>query len=89
MRLVTLGDGQGRGVRVLEFRTGTGFAFEVLVNRCFDVGRCELSGQPLSWLSGAGVTGALHGTAALSEFEGRVSRLLPAARANSNCADRM
>ena len=57
VRLVTLGDGQGRGVRVLEFRTGTGFAFEVLVDRCFDVGRCELSGQPLSWLSGAGVTG--------------------------------
>ncbi len=38
VRLVTLGDGQGRGVRVLEFRTGTGFAFEVLVDRCFDVG---------------------------------------------------
>ena len=57
VRLVTLGDGLGRGVRVLEFRTGTGFAFEVLVDRCFDVGRCELSGQPLSWLSGAGVTG--------------------------------
>ena len=57
VRLVTLGDGQGRGVRVLEFRTGTGFAFEVLVDRCFDVGRCELAGQPLSWLSGAGVTG--------------------------------
>src|SRR5262249_3528222 len=57
VRLVTLGDGQGRGVRVLEFRTGTGFAFEVLVDRGFDVGRCELGGRPLSWLSGAGVVG--------------------------------
>jgi hypothetical protein len=57
VRLVTLGDGLGRGIRVLEFRTGTGFAFEVLVDRCFDVGRCELSGQPLSWLSGAGASG--------------------------------
>ena len=55
VRLVTLGDGQGRGVRVLEFRTGTGFAFDVLVDRCFDIGRCELGGRPLSWLSGAGV----------------------------------
>jgi len=55
VRLVTLGDGQGRGVRVLEFRTGTGFAFDVLVDRGFDVGRCELGGRPLSWLSGAGV----------------------------------
>src|SRR5215471_15367194 len=55
VRLVTLGDGQARGVRVLEFRTGTGFAFDVLVDRGFDVGRCELGGRPLSWLSGAGV----------------------------------
>ena len=57
VRLVTLGDGQARGVRVLEFRTGTGFAFDVLVDRSFDVGRCELGGRPLSWLSGAGVVG--------------------------------
>jgi hypothetical protein len=55
VRLVTIGDGLARGVRVLEFRTGTGFAFDVLVDRCFDVGRCELGGRPLSWLSGAGV----------------------------------
>jgi hypothetical protein len=55
VRLVTLGDGQARGVRMLEFRTGTGFAFDVLVDRSFDVGRCELGGRPLSWLSGAGV----------------------------------
>jgi hypothetical protein len=57
VRLVTLGDGLGRGIRVLEFRTGTGFAFDVLVDRGFDVGRCELAGQPLSWLSGAGAVG--------------------------------
>ena len=42
MRLVELGDGVERGVRVLEFRTGTGFAFDVLVDRAFDIGRCEL-----------------------------------------------
>ncbi len=55
VRLVTLGDGQGRGVRVLEFRTGTGFAFDVVVDRAFDVGRCEFGGRPLSWQSGAGI----------------------------------
>jgi uncharacterized protein DUF4432 len=55
VRLVTLGDGLGRGVRVLEFRTGSGFAFDVLVDRCFDVGRCEFGGLPLSWQSAAGV----------------------------------
>src|SRR5262249_57286620 len=55
VRLVTSGDGLARGGRVLEFRTGTGFAFDVLVDRSFDVGRCELGGRPLSWLSGAGL----------------------------------
>src|ERR1700739_5083575 len=55
VRLVTLGDGLGRGVRVLEFRTGSGFAFDVLVDRCFDVGRCEFGGRPLRWQSAAGV----------------------------------
>nr|MDQ5818980.1 aldose 1-epimerase family protein [Actinomycetota bacterium] len=57
VRLVTLGDGAERGVRVLEFRTGTGFAFDAVVDRAFDVGRCEISGRPLSWLSGVGTSG--------------------------------
>jgi hypothetical protein len=45
-RLVTLGDGLRGGVGVLEFRTGGGFSFDVLVDRSFDVGRCELGGLP-------------------------------------------
>jgi uncharacterized protein DUF4432 len=57
IRLVTLGDGLERGVRVLEFRTGTGFAFDVVVDRGFDVGRCELSGKPLHWQSNGGIVG--------------------------------
>jgi len=55
VRLVTLGDGLARGVRVLEFRTGSGFAFDVLVDRSFDVGACQLGGRALSWQSAAGV----------------------------------
>jgi len=57
VRLVTLGDGIERGVRVLEFRTGTGYAFDVLVDRSMDVGRCELNGRSLAWLSATGVVG--------------------------------
>jgi hypothetical protein len=57
VRLATLGDGVERGVRVLEFRTGTGFAFDVVVDRAFDIGRCEHAGRPLSWLSAAGFAG--------------------------------
>ncbi len=55
VRLVTLGDGLGRDVRLLEFRTGSGFAFDIVVDRCFDIGRCELDGRPLNWQSNAGI----------------------------------
>lgn len=57
VRLATLGDGAERGVRILEFRTGSGFIFEVLVDRAFDIGRCEQSGQALGWQSGVGFSG--------------------------------
>lgn len=57
VRLVTLEDGGGRGVRVLEVRTGTGFVFDVLVDRAFDIGRCEFRGVPLAWTSAVGVEG--------------------------------
>jgi hypothetical protein len=57
VRLVTLGDGMGRGVRLLEFRTGTGFSFDVVVDRTFDIGRCELGGRPLAWIANAGTVG--------------------------------
>ncbi|HST38973.1 MAG TPA: aldose 1-epimerase family protein [Conexibacter sp.] len=54
VRLVTLGDGGERGLRVLEFRTGAGFEFELLVDRCMDVGRCALHGRSLAWESPTG-----------------------------------
>jgi hypothetical protein len=57
VRLAELQDGAERGVRVLEFRTGTGFSFEVVVDRAFDLGRCELRGVPLAWTSDVGFAG--------------------------------
>lgn len=57
VRLVTLGDGNERGVRILEFHTGTGFRFEVIVDRAMDIGRCELGGCPLAWQSATGIAG--------------------------------
>ena len=57
VRLVTLADGAERGVRVLEFRTGSGFAFDVVVDRAFDIGRCEHAGRALAWTSPTGFVG--------------------------------
>ena len=60
VRLVTLEAGQARGVPVLEFRTGTGFAFDVLVDRAFDIGPCEFRGRSLTWASSVGVVAAAY-----------------------------
>jgi len=57
VRLVELEDGLARGVRLLEFRTGSGFSFDVVVDRAFDVGRCELGDRPLAWITRAGTVG--------------------------------
>jgi hypothetical protein len=57
VRLVEHGDGTERGVRVLEFRTGTGFSFDVLVDRAMDIGRCEHNGRALGWQSPTGFIG--------------------------------
>jgi hypothetical protein len=57
VRLVELEDGLARGVRLIEFRTGSGFGFDVVVDRAFDIGRCEMGDRPLAWSTTAGIVG--------------------------------
>jgi len=57
IRLVTLDDGQERGVRAAEVRTGSGLDFTVLLDRGMDIGAAVYKGIPLAWQSG---TGAAH-----------------------------
>jgi hypothetical protein len=47
VRLMTLGDGVERGIRLLEFRTGTGLRFTVLIDRCMDIADCEHRGRAI------------------------------------------
>jgi hypothetical protein len=54
VRLMTLGDGVERGIRMLEFRTGTGLRFTALIDRALDIGDCEFKGQAIGWHSPAG-----------------------------------
>ena len=54
VRLMTLGDGVERGVRMLEFRTGSGLRFTVLVDRAMDIADCEHAGRAIGWHSPAG-----------------------------------
>jgi hypothetical protein len=55
IRRVVLDDGAERGVRALEFRTGSGLTFEVLVDRAMDIGAAEFGGRSFGWRSATGV----------------------------------
>ncbi len=48
-------DGKAAGVRTLEFDNGSGLFFEVLVDRCLDLGNVRYHGQALNWQSAVGV----------------------------------
>ncbi len=53
VRLMTLGDGVERGIRMLEFRTGSGLRFTALVDRALDIADCDYKGQAIGWLAWA------------------------------------
>ncbi|RKN43927.1 aldose 1-epimerase family protein [Streptomyces hoynatensis] len=54
VRAVVLDDGAERGIRALEFRTGGGLNFDVLVDRAMDLGNAEFRGQGFGWRSATG-----------------------------------
>src|SRR5438094_6317443 len=54
VRSVVLEDGAERGIRALEFRTGSGLAFDVLVDRAMDIGPAEHAGRSFAWRSATG-----------------------------------
>lgn len=51
VRIGELGDGFERGVRVADFRTGTGFEFSVLVDRGLDITWAAFGGASICWRS--------------------------------------
>src|SRR5438445_11736019 len=54
VRLMTLGDGVERGIRMLEFRTGSGLRFTALVDRALDIADRDFTGQAIRWHSPRG-----------------------------------
>jgi hypothetical protein len=54
IRAVVLDNGVERGVRVLEFRTGGGLRFDVLVDRAMDIGVAEFDDYSFGWRSATG-----------------------------------
>src|SRR4051812_13779084 len=49
IRLLELADGKPRGMRVAEVYTGSGFRFQVLIDRAMDIGAAEFAGKPVAW----------------------------------------
>jgi hypothetical protein len=60
IRLVELADGRARGMRAADVFTGSGFRFQVLVDRGLDLGAAEHSGRSLAWTHPALGSPALH-----------------------------
>lgn len=54
VRLVTCDDGVERGIRLLEFRTGSGLCFSVMVDRAMDIAEVSHSGRAIGWHSPTG-----------------------------------
>jgi galactose mutarotase-like enzyme len=73
IRLVDLADGRVRGMRAAEVFTGSGFRFQVLVDRGLDLGCAEHAGRPLAWVHPALGSTSLrepHGIGWLRTFGG-------------------
>jgi hypothetical protein len=73
IRLVELADGRTRGMRAADVYTGSGFRFQVLIDRGLDIGPAEDAGRPLAWLHPALGSAVLHepsGTGWLRTFGG-------------------
>ncbi len=64
IRLVELADGRVRGMRAADVYTGSGFRYQVLLDRGLDLGLAEHAGRPLAFVHPA------LGTPALQERQG-------------------
>lgn len=60
VQLSELSDGRERGVRVADFRTGSGFRFTVHIDRALDIGAAEFRGYALGYRSVAGAVGPAY-----------------------------
>ncbi len=54
IRPITWDDGRSTGLRAFQVWTGSGLAFDVLADRCLDVGPCTFNGMSVTWNSPAG-----------------------------------
>ena len=51
IKLYEFTDGKARGTRAVDFKTGSGFNFTVLLDRCMDISAADYRGRSLCWRS--------------------------------------
>ena len=68
VQLLSHEEGHARGTRAIEFRTGTGFRFNVLPDRGFDVGFAEYGGAGLCWLPSKGLAAPAYYEGDLDDY---------------------
>lgn len=49
IRLVEYDEGKARGLRVAQFYTGSGFDFQILLDRAMDIGTADHNGRAIGW----------------------------------------
>lgn len=54
IRPVTYADSRSAGLKAFNVWTGTGLTFDVLADRCLDIGPCAFGGKSLTWHSAGG-----------------------------------
>ncbi|MCU0507409.1 MAG: aldose 1-epimerase family protein [Anaerolineae bacterium] len=54
IRAVEYADGRSAALKAFHVWTGTGLTFDVLVDRCLDIGPCYFQGKSLTWHSAGG-----------------------------------
>jgi hypothetical protein len=91
VRMMELKDGHEAGVRIAEFRTGSGLRFQVSLDRGMDISVADFKGMPLAWRSAVGdVHPHLYipaGTGWLRSFAGGLMTGCGISQAGAACVD--
>ena len=56
-RLYELAEGKARGCRIVHVKTGSGLAFDIVVDRCMDIAWAEYKGIPIGFISKTDING--------------------------------
>jgi hypothetical protein len=91
VRRFMLAEGREAGVEIAQFRTGTGFNFDVCLSRALDVSQAEYQGQALAWRSSTGDVAPTYyepqGRGWLRSFSGGLVKTCGLDNAGAACID--